>query len=42
MAQLPEGITELLHHENLPVPLVCFCKLTSDSVFLLLLLLLFL
>lgn len=23
MAQLPEGITELLHHEMLPVPLVC-------------------
>ncbi|XP_030926284.1 FAD synthase [Quercus lobata] len=22
MAQLPEGITELLHHENLPVPLI--------------------
>lgn len=23
MAQLPEGITELLHHEQLSVPLVC-------------------
>lgn len=23
MALLPEGITELLHHEQLPVPLVC-------------------
>jgi len=23
MAQLPEGITELLHHEKLSVPLVC-------------------
>lgn len=25
MALLPEGITELLHHEKLRVPLVCFC-----------------
>lgn len=27
MALLPEGITELLHHDKLPVPLVCFQKL---------------
>lgn len=26
MALLPEGITELLHHEELPVPLVCVSK----------------
>ncbi|MBA0693100.1 hypothetical protein Gohar_025207 [Gossypium harknessii] len=26
MAQLPEGITELLHHEKLPVPLIKCCN----------------
>ncbi|CAK9177726.1 unnamed protein product [Ilex paraguariensis] len=32
MAQLPEGITELLHHEKLPVPLVCVQDPTSDAI----------
>lgn len=31
MALLPEGITELLHHEKLIVPLVCIWKVTYDS-----------
>jgi hypothetical protein len=37
MALLPEGITELLHHEKLAVPLVCILKLkycTCDAVYI--------
>jgi hypothetical protein len=33
LALLPEGITELLHHKRLPLPLVCYVILVRLHVF---------
>ena len=34
MVQLPEGITELWHHDKLFMPLVCVQKLINENCFL--------